>query len=148
MITVRQATVEDLPAALNLFQGYLHFYKRDHAVDTMQRFLSERLSGGDSFIFLAFDEADAVGFAQVYPTYSSLSLARAWVLNDLFVAPEARGTGAGRALLRVVSAQAARVGAVYVALETAEDNLRAQALYESEGFIVDTENRHYSRPAD
>jgi ribosomal protein S18 acetylase RimI-like enzyme len=84
----------------------------------------------------------------VYPTFSSLSLARSWVLNDLFVDPTARGTGAGRALLRVVNASAAQAGAAYVALETAEDNHRAQGLYEVEGFTAETGYRHYTRPTD
>jgi ribosomal protein S18 acetylase RimI-like enzyme len=148
MLSVRPATIEDLTAAVELFQGYLRFYEREHALDAVRRFLRERLAGGDSIIYLAFDEQAPIGLAQVYPTFSSLSLARSWVLNDLFVDPEARGTGAGRALLRAVTAAAARAGAAYVALETAELNRRAQGLYESEGFTVETGNRHYTRTVD
>ena len=39
---------------------------------------------------------DAVGFAQVYPSYSSISMRRTWILNDLFVVKESRGRGIGR----------------------------------------------------
>ncbi|MEU9002477.1 GNAT family N-acetyltransferase, partial [Streptomyces sp. NPDC048551] len=59
----------------------------------------------------------------------------AWILNDLYVAPSGRRTGAGRALLREVLRRARAEGVAGVQLETAYDNRRAQALYESEGFV-------------
>jgi ribosomal protein S18 acetylase RimI-like enzyme len=148
MLSVRQATIDDLPAAVDLFRGYLRFYEQDHGLDAVQRFLQERLTAGDSIIYLALDDETPIGLAQVYPTFSSLSLGRSWVLNDLFVDPASRRTGAGRALLRLVSAEAARAGAVDVLLETAEDNHRAQGLYEAEGFTAETGYRHYIRPSD
>ncbi|MET4095796.1 GNAT family N-acetyltransferase [Arthrobacter sp. UYCu712] len=133
-------------AALKLFQGYLSFYSQDHSSEAGRQFVQDRLTAGDSLIYLAFADEYPVGVAQVYPTFSSLSLARSWVLNDLFVDSAARGSGVGRALLRTITAEAAAAGAVNVALETAGDNSRAQGLYESEGFVAETDFRHYSRP--
>lgn len=145
--TVRRAEPADLDTVAFLFSGYLEFYEKSHPPASVEAFLRERLTRRDSVVFLAFDESldRAVGMAQVYPTFSSLSLARAWVLNDLFVDPGARGSGAGRALLREVCAAAKADGAAHVALETAEDNSRAQALYENEGFAQESGFRHYSR---
>ena len=144
MITIRRASPDDVITASTLFADYLAFFERHPSPDLVATFLAERLKAEDSVIFLAFDGDDAVGMAQVYPTFSSLALARAWVLNDLFVAPAARGTGAGRALLRRVCEDAEQAGCVYVALETGEDNVKAQGLYESEGFERDL-NWHYAR---
>ncbi|MFE2327576.1 GNAT family N-acetyltransferase, partial [Streptomyces sp. NPDC059385] len=76
-----------------------------------------------------------VGFAQVYRAFSSLSMDTAWILNDLYVAPEGRRTGAGRALLREVLRRAREAGVTGVQLETAYDNTVAQGLYEAEGFV-------------
>jgi ribosomal protein S18 acetylase RimI-like enzyme len=146
MVVVRRAHPDDVAAAAALFSGYLAFYERDHSVAAARSFVSDRLAAGDSLIYLAFDGDTPVGLAQVYPTFSSLSLAPAWVLNDLFVDPQARGTGAGRALLRTVCRDAADADAAYVGLETADDNLTAQRLYESEGFVRETGFRHYVRP--
>lgn len=145
MVSIRRALVTDLADATRLFEGYLHFYERDHPREAVQGFISDRLTAQDSLIFLAFQDGTAVGIAQVYPSFSSLSLSPSWVLNDLFVLPEARGTGAGRHLLQRVCAEAGEAGAAYVALETAEDNTRAQRLYQSEGFTQETGFRHYSR---
>ncbi len=141
MPTVRRATPADLDTLTPLFEGYLCFYGRDHAAGAARAFLAERLERGDSIVFVA----DAGGFAQVYPSFSSTRLARTWVLNDLFVAPEARGSGTGRALLRAVVEAAREAGAVAVSLATQHENERAQALYESEGFVADSAFRHYER---
>lgn len=145
MVTIHRATAAHLPEATRLFEGYLAFYERSAPSGAAGAFLARRLEEGNSVTFLAYEDDEAVGFAQVYPTFSSLSLTKAWVLNDLFVAPSARGTGAGRALLRAVVAEASEAGAAYVALETAYDNVRAQGLYESEGFEPEAGFRHYAR---
>ncbi len=145
MMEIKTAALEDLDDAVRLFTGYLGFYKREHPADQIRNFIQERLANKDSIIYLAYAEDRAVGIAQIYPTFSSLSLARSWVLNDLFVDPETRGTGAGRALLKHVCSEAAAAGAVDVVLETAEDNTTAQALYESEGFTKESGFYHYSR---
>jgi ribosomal protein S18 acetylase RimI-like enzyme len=144
MLTIRRAGPDDVPTAVNLFTEYLAFFQRHSSSEAVTTFVEERLGAADSVIFIAFDGDRAIGMAQVYPTFSSLAMERAWVLNDLFVAPAARGTGAGRALLRRVCEDAERAGCVYVALETAEDNVKAQGLYESEAFERDV-NRHYAR---
>ena len=144
MLTIRRADRDDVPTAATLFSDYLAFYERHPDSEAVTKFVEERLKAEDSVIFIALDNDSAVGMAQVYPTFSSLAMQRAWVLNDLFVTPSARGTGAGRALLRRVYEDAGREGCAYVALETAEDNVTAQRLYESEGFEREA-NRHYAR---
>lgn len=67
-----------------------------------------------------------------------MRLVRTWLLNDLFVAPAARGGGVGRALLQAAAAQARVRGAASLSLSTALDNAPAQALYESLGWVRDT----------
>ncbi|GAA2466332.1 N-acetyltransferase [Streptomyces macrosporus] len=134
-LSVRTATVADLPAVTDLFLRYLEFY--GVAVPDEERpaaFLAERLKNGDSVVLLAETPAGPVGFAQVYRTFSSLSMGTVWTLNDLYVREEARGAGAGRALVRACLEHARAAGAVGIQLETAPDNHVAQSLYDSEGF--------------
>lgn len=144
-LTVIRAVPEDLDQLVPLFGSYLSWYGRPAPSSDVERFLRARLSAGDSAILLATVDGEPVGFTQCYPTFSSLSLAPAWVLNDLFVSASARGTGAGRALLEAACAAAREAGAVYVALETAPDNAAARALYESASFDLDEEFLHYVR---
>ncbi|WP_432089369.1 MULTISPECIES: N-acetyltransferase family protein [unclassified Streptomyces] len=134
-VSVRVATPADLPALSELFRGYLDFY-RVAVTDPgrPQEFLRARLENAESVILLAETGRGPVGFAQVYPTFSSLSMGRVWTLNDLYVEASARRTGAGRALVRSCLERARAAGAVGVQLETAHDNHGAQALYDGEGF--------------
>ncbi|WP_167151524.1 MULTISPECIES: GNAT family N-acetyltransferase [Streptomyces] len=137
-VSVRAATSADLPAVTALFRGYLDFYRV--AVEDGSRpeqFLKERLENGDSLILLAETGTGPIGFAQIYPTFSSLSMGRVWTLNDLYVEASGRRCGAGRALVRSCVERARAAGAVGIHLETAHDNADAQALYEGEGFEPD-----------
>jgi ribosomal protein S18 acetylase RimI-like enzyme len=78
-----------------------------------------------------------VGFVQLYPGFSSLSLGRAWVLNDLYVAPEARRHGAARLLMEAARRHGVRTGAVRIELATAKTNRAARALYDALGYELD-----------
>lgn len=138
-VSVRAATPADLPVVTELFCGYLAFYQVAIADGTRpERFLQDRLENGESLILLAETGTGPVGFAQIYPTFSSLSMGRVWTLNDLYVEASGRRCGAGRALVRSCVERARAAGAVGVQLETAYDNVGAQALYKSEGFEPET----------
>ncbi|WP_340377415.1 GNAT family N-acetyltransferase [Streptomyces sp. SS7] len=134
-VRVRTAQLTDLPELAGLFRLYLEFYGvRPDTEDGPEAFLTDRLKNGDAVVLLAETNGAGVGFAQVYPTFSSLAMKTVWTLNDLYVRPEARGAGAGRALVRACLERARAAGAAGVQLETAPDNRVAQALYETEGF--------------
>lgn len=139
MTHVRPATPADLDDLTRLFVGYHEFYGREGDPAAAREFLAARQRDGDSVVLVAASGGAVVGFAQVYPTWSSVSMARVWVLNDLFVDASARGTGAGRALVRAVLAAAREAGAARVSLQTQTTNSTAQALYTDEGFERDEE---------
>lgn len=135
---VRPATPTDLETLITLFEGYRAFYERPPDAEGARDFLSRRLKNGDSAILLAVDESDMpLGFVQLYPVFSSLRMARALILNDLFVAPEHRGRGVSRLLMNAALAFAKQAGAVSLTLETAKTNSTARALYESLGYERD-----------
>ena len=99
---------------------------------------------GESVVFLALqDEQSPAGFAQLYPVFSSVSMMKVWLLNDLFVDQSARGRGVGRALMDAVIAFARETGRGRIELETAVDNAVARRLYESLGFIRREGFDHY-----
>lgn len=143
---VRRAGLEDLAALVPLYDGYRQFYQQPADPALAERFLGERLTLGDSVIFLAEDESGALGFTQLYPIFSSISAAKAWVLNDLFVSPRARRSGAGRALLERARQHGLETGARWLSLSTGRGNREAQALYEKLGWVRDTEYYHYELP--
>lgn len=108
-------------------------------------FLKERVDKEQSVIYYAAMKGtdQPIGFVQLYPSFSSISLQSLWILNDLYVIEEARRSGAGKALLQEAEQMARRTGAKGLTLSTSALNSAAQKLYESEGYKQDTEFWHY-----
>jgi GNAT superfamily N-acetyltransferase len=142
-LDVRQASIADLDALTPLFDGYRQFYRRTSDPVACRIFLAERFARQESVVFLACAGQHPVGFAQLYPSFSSVRLSRTFILNDLFVADDARGSGAGAALLAAACAYGRQVGAARLTLSTAVDNSAAQALYERCGWTRDIQFRTY-----
>ena len=136
-LAVRRAGASDLEALASMFDGYRQFYKQPSDIAGARTFLAERIEREQSIIFLAEAETGALGFTQLYPSFTSTGMARIFILNDLFVIPEARGKGVGGALLRHAAEFARGEGAVRLLLSTAVDNFAAQGVYEREGWERD-----------
>ena len=143
---VRDAGSDDLPALAALFDGYRMFYGQPSDPLRAGAFLRQRLERGDSHLLLAMDaQGGALGFVQLYPSFTSVGTAPIEILNDLFVAEAARGRGVARVLLRRAADDARARGAVGLVLSTALDNQPAQSLYASEGWVRDTEFVEFAR---
>jgi GNAT superfamily N-acetyltransferase len=97
-------------------------------------FLQQRIRQNESVIFLAFDGADAVGFTLLYPGFSSVSMARTFLLNDLYVVSSHRRHGVGSLLLAAAVAHAKAEQAVRLSLTTNAANATAQSVYEAQGW--------------
>ena len=136
-ITIRQAVLADLDAVVTLFDAYRQFYGQLSDGVAARIFLQARFEHGQSVVLLAESQGQAVGFTQLYPSFSSVSMARVFVLNDLFVAPTARRLGVGEALLIAAAEHARQLGAVRLSLTTDVQNLPAQSLYASLGWELD-----------
>lgn len=142
----RLASLDDLEVVAALFDAYRQFYEQtpDRALATS--FIRERLERQESVILLAVNEAgQALGFCQLYPTFCSVEARPIYSLYDLFVAPEARRSGAGRLLLKAAEQLAAEHGKARMDLTTAKTNLAAQAAYEQLGWVRDEVFYAYSR---
>jgi ribosomal protein S18 acetylase RimI-like enzyme len=136
-ISVGHAELSDLDALVPLFDAYRHFYEQSADLDLARDFLRERLSNRDSVIFIARSDGKALGFTQLYPSFSSTRARRIFILNDLFVRPETRGAGVAESLLAAAVEFARDAGALRLTLSTARSNLPAQRLYERLGWIRD-----------
>jgi GNAT superfamily N-acetyltransferase len=146
VIRVAEACDRDVALAAPLFDAYRQFYDQPSDPELAREFLAARLWAEDSVVLLALagsDAAEALGFAQIYPSWSSVAARPIWIANDLFVAPEARGRGVGRALLERSRLLAAEAGAQRLALETLVGNTGAQRLYESLGWRCENDTSRY-----
>jgi GNAT superfamily N-acetyltransferase len=140
---IHRAVAADLDTLVPLFDGYREFYGQRSDPALARAFLDQRLARDDSVILLAREGGRALGFAQLYPLFSSVRCARLWLVNDLYVEPDARAGGVGRALLVAARRHAEATGACGLELATAHTNERAQRLYEGLGWTLDREFRRY-----
>ena len=148
-----RAKAEHMALLVPLFDAYRQFYHQTTDQEGAQNFLAQRFTEGSSVIFLAVtgeEKAKRVpcGFTQLYPTFSSVSMKRLWILNDLFVIPEARRQKVGRMLLERAQAFALETHAKGLTLQTAIDNHAAQALYESLGWRREEQFFSYNLSVD
>ena len=129
---IRPVAEEDLPDLLPLMRAYCEFYEvapSDANLLAMARVLiadPER----EGLQLLARDSGGrAIGFATVFWTWTTLSASRLGVMNDLFVAPDARGSGVADELIEACAERCRERGAASLEWQTARDNHRAQAVY-------------------
>ena len=142
MLSFIKAGASDSQLIAPLFDAYRVFYGQVSDPDAAATFIEGRLKKGQSVLFYASLNGQAVGFVHLYPTFSSVSMQHFYILNDLFVAPEFRGQKIGEGLLNKAKAFCETDGGKGLALETAVNN-PAQKLYERLDWKKDTEFFHY-----
>ena len=147
-LSISRASPADLDDLVPLFQGYLDFYRRQAPDESVREFLDARLRLGQSVVFLACLDGKAIGFTQLYPAFASLSLKPNWILNDLYVLPDARGHGSAAALMEAARQLAVDTGACELFQQTARDNEVAQKLYRRLGYVRDDDFFVYSLSLD
>lgn len=140
---IYKASLKDLDGVSNLFNLYRVFYQQPSDLEGAKAYIKQRIESNESVIFVVVDKQDYIGFTQLYPTFSSISMKKAWILNDLFVETSARKQGVGEILLHKAKDYAIKTGATSISLSTAPNNHSAQRLYERNGFIKDTQFYHY-----
>ena len=132
---VKEAYMDDLETIVNIVKKYREFYGvENQKEDEIEQFIKARMENAQSKIFLATDETDmVVGFIQLYPSYSTVSLKPQWILNDFFVEEDVRHKGYGKALMAFVK-EYFRDKAKGFILVTDIDNFTAKSFYEQNGW--------------
>lgn len=144
-MSITRATEADIDNVVRLFDDYRQFYGQPTDVTGAKKFLNARISLDESVILLARRGDRAVGFVQLYPSFSSVAMRRIWVLNDLYVSPDGRRAGVATALLDAACDHGTATGAVRLELATAKNNDVARKLYARNGWQQDEVFVHYQR---
>lgn len=142
---IRTAELSDLDGLSRLFDAYRQFYGQEPDLDGAASFIGQRLSLNDSVILLAISDESPVGFTQLYPSFSSVSMQRIYILNDLYVSLEARRKGAATSLLDAAERFAVGQRASKLTLATEVTNGLAQSLYETQNWKKNQRFVHYSK---
>ena len=144
--SVRIATVSDTESVAGLFNLYRQFYEQPDDLALAKSFISDRITQNESLIILAeAANGSPIGFCQLYPTFCSVEAKPIYSLYDLFVIPSHRECGAGHRLLAEAEIQARINGKARMDLTTAKNNLKAQSVYESLGWVRDEVFYAYSK---
>jgi ribosomal protein S18 acetylase RimI-like enzyme len=145
---VERVVLDDLERLLPIFDEYRVFYGAASDWDGARAFLGDRLRLNESVIFMVVegegDEKRAWGFTQLYPSFSSVTLKRLWILNDLFISAALRGQGLGSKLLESAREYALSTNTKGLSLTTMTENVGAQRLYEAHGYMQEEEFYTYN----
>jgi GNAT superfamily N-acetyltransferase len=126
-----------------LFDAYRVWCGEDSDPDGAHYFINQRVSANESEIFFARRCDQPVAFTQLYPVFSSVSMGRVWILNDLYVVESARRQGMGTILLEAAAEFARALGAIRLELETEQTNTAAQMAYKALGWQKNSKFLHY-----
>jgi ribosomal protein S18 acetylase RimI-like enzyme len=135
-IQIKKIDRTEYKIVVEMFNKYRVFYKQPSDLHLAENYLKERLENNQAHIFIAFSEELnlLIGFALLYPKFSSVSAKKNWHIGDLYVEQEYRKLGIGNKLIQTAIDFAKEENAVFVSLNTALDNYTAQNLYENFGF--------------
>ncbi|MEA5602112.1 GNAT family N-acetyltransferase [Nostoc sp. UHCC 0252] len=140
------ANINHIESISVLFDRYRVFYNQISNLEAAKDFLKERFNNNDSVVFAASDNGQLVGFTQLYPSFSSVSMKRICILNDLYVEESHRRKGIAKLLMSAAEEYAKESGAIRVILSTQISNITAQKLYEARDYIKNEEFYHYALP--
>jgi ribosomal protein S18 acetylase RimI-like enzyme len=142
-LTIRQATIQDLPGIVPIFDAYREYFNQQKDPVLVEHFLFEKFEHRESVIFIAQQQDEVIGFAQLYPLFSSLTLQSVWLLNDFFIAEEFRGCGVGKQLFTSVKEFTLLTKSKGIELSVEHTNKKAWTFWEKQGFKQDEEFRYY-----
>ena len=125
---IRRAKKKDIDKLSVLFDKYRIFYKQSSDIDNARSFLKKRMK-----------RKELIGFMQLFPIFSSVSMKRTWLLNDHYVNERARGMGTAAKLLDAAKDFGAETNSKWLILQTAADNFTAQKVYEKNGWVRETD---------
>ena len=142
---IRKATLSDTEELSILFNNHRMLHKGHDDINACEQYLTERIKNEESVIFVAENNHnEIVGFAQLYPLFSSTNLKKLWLLNDLFVKQSHRGQGISILLIDETKKLCKETKAHGIILETDKTNTVGNKLYPRTGFKLDTEHNYYA----
>ncbi len=142
-IKINLANLGDILQLAELFDQYRIFYKQAPDIERAAAFIKQRLENQDSVIFAAKTNETIAGFTQLYPSFSSVSMKKVWILNDLFVLESYRRKNVAKYLMSAAEDHARKTQAARISLATQFSNIPAQKLYEKMGYVKEETFYHF-----
>ncbi|MFT2112729.1 GNAT family N-acetyltransferase [Marinomonas sp. 2405UD68-3] len=138
--------IEDTKKIGNFLDMYRQFYGEISDIKSSISFIGNRIISNESVIFVAQKKEKIIGFIQLFPSFSSVTLQKMFIVNDLYVSDKCRGQGVGRALLKESAHYGISKNIKQLFIEGAVSNVKARGLYEDFGFILNSDYMYYHYP--
>lgn len=138
-IEIRTATENDVDALVGIVKRYRDFQGvKGQDINEIKAFIAERLANSEAVIFIAISKITntIIGFVQLYPTFSTVSLQKQWLLNDFYVDEKERNNGIGSVIMSAIK-EHFRGKAKGFILVAAKTNSGAKRFYEKQGWKTD-----------
>jgi GNAT superfamily N-acetyltransferase len=133
-VRIERVGEADLGDLLPLVRAYCDFYAASPSDEELLALSRALIADPErEGVQLLAREGRAVGFATIFWSWATTSAERIGVMNDLFVAPEARGSGVAEALIEACRAECVTRGAGKLTWQTAPDNAVAMRVYDRVG---------------
>lgn len=136
-IRIEPATERDVPLILEFVRSLAEYEKHLDYVEATEERIRQTIFGAEpaAHVLFAYENDTAVGFAVYFNTYSTFVGLPGIYLEDLYVKPEARGKGVGRALLRYLAKLAKAQGCYRIEWAVLRWNEPAIKFYEKLGAV-------------
>ena len=136
---IKEATIADLKAVVEIVMKYRDFYGvEEQSREDVEAFIKCRFENQQSKVFIATSEnSEVIGFVQLYPSYSTVSLRPQWILNDFYVEKNYRKQGYGTKLMESVKSYFKDCAKGFI-LVTDKDNVTAKSFYDKNGWETGT----------
>jgi GNAT superfamily N-acetyltransferase len=140
-LAIRPATAADVPVIADLIRGLARYEKLDQDVTMTEALLAKNLFGPRPYAetLIAEDGGQPIAFALFFHNFSTFLARPGIYLEDLFVVPEQRGHGVGRALLRELARIAVERGCGRLEWSVLDWNQDAIGFYERLGATPNSE---------
>lgn len=136
-MNIRLALIKDAVQVAEIIKRYREFYGiSNQDITEIELFVKERLQNSESKIFIAVEDNTIIGFIQLYPSFSTVSLKCQWILNDFYVYESKRCKGVGSLLMNAVI-DYFKEQAKGFTLVTAKSNIIAKQFYIDHGWKTD-----------
>jgi GNAT superfamily N-acetyltransferase len=141
MLTIRPATIADTPTIHGFIRALAEYENLLHEVRISEADLARDLFAADPKVFCEIAEWDGrpVGFALWFYTYSTFQGRHGIWLEDLYVDPQLRGKGIGKALLKHLAARCVREGLGRFEWWVLDWNTPSIDFYRSQGGVMQDE---------
>ena len=140
-VAIRPATAADVPAIADLIRGLARYEKLEREVALTEELLAKNLFGSRPYAetLIAEEDREPIGFALFFHNFSTFLALPGIYLEDLFVVPEHRGRGVGRALLEELARIAVERGCGRLEWSVLDWNRDAIKFYERLGATPNSE---------